>query len=182
MQNLNIQIPLTNNIRNSYMHPLLYLVTLPLTLATAPTFTTSANLAVASTRRQRSEDYASEPSEMEDNDITRGSGRGVGIGINKVRGRGGAGSTDPTDRRIWIRLGPQLTFEPVVQPPRDSTKIMKLLFQGTWRTYREIKKYDKDLVDLCPKFKLLLVELKERLKTNEELIRASQEELRLIFL
>ncbi|XP_039683086.1 uncharacterized protein [Medicago truncatula] len=59
-----------------------------------------------------------------------------------------AGSTDPTDRRIWIRPGPQLTFEPAVKPPRDITKIMKRLFQGTWATYGELMKKDTALADL----------------------------------
>ncbi|XP_058744612.1 uncharacterized protein LOC131634279 [Vicia villosa] len=53
------------------------------------------------------------------------------------------GSKDPTDGRIWIRPGPQKTFDPAIQPTREIAKIIKRKFVVSWANYGEMKGDDE---------------------------------------
>ncbi|KAL2318603.1 hypothetical protein Fmac_032479 [Flemingia macrophylla] len=48
------------------------------------------------------------------------------------------GSMD-SDGRMWIRPGPQNTFDPPIQPTREISRIIKGKFEGSWESYGQVK-------------------------------------------
>ncbi|KAL2336993.1 hypothetical protein Fmac_011439 [Flemingia macrophylla] len=60
---------------------------------------------------------------------------------------GSSSSSDPcsqigsmdSDGRMWIRPGPQNTFDPPIQPTCEISRIIKWKFEGLWESYGQVK-------------------------------------------
>ncbi|XP_020227319.1 uncharacterized protein LOC109808653 isoform X2 [Cajanus cajan] len=69
---------------------------------------------------------------------------------------GSSSSIDPSleigsfdsDGRIWIRPGPQNTFDPPIHPTREISRIIKGKFEGSWESYGEVKSTNEGVANM----------------------------------